>query len=73
MGLLDGLLGNASKIDPATIRGEMERVLAAGETVDHAYLLIRDFFVFTNQRLVWWTNRASAARRSNTCRSPIAA
>lgn len=52
MGLLDGLLGNASKIDPATIREEMDRVLSAGEIVEHAYLLIRDFFVFTNKRLV---------------------
>jgi hypothetical protein len=52
MGLLDGLLGNASKIDPALIQQEFGQVLAAGETVEHAYKLIRDYFVFTNKRLV---------------------
>jgi hypothetical protein len=52
MGLLDGLLGNASKIDAAGIQQEFGQVLAAGETVEHAYKLIRDYFVFTNKRLV---------------------
>lgn len=52
MGLFDGLLGNASKIDNATIQQEFAPVLAEGEVVEHAYKLIRDYFVFTNKRLV---------------------
>ena len=52
MGLFDGLLGNASKIDNATIQQEFAPVLAEGEVVEHAYKLIRDLFVFTNKRLV---------------------
>lgn len=52
MGLLDGILGNASKIDPAKVQGEFARILAPGETVEHAYQLIRDYFVFTNKRFV---------------------
>ncbi|MGV8942401.1 MAG: PH domain-containing protein [Lysobacter sp.] len=52
MGLLDGLLGNASRIDNTTIQQEFAPVLAAGEVVEHAYKLIRDYFVFTNKRLV---------------------
>lgn len=52
MGLLDGLLGNASKIDPGKIQGEFQQVLAPGEVVEHAYQLIRDYFVFTDKRLV---------------------
>ena len=52
MGLLDGLLGNASKIDNARVQEEFGRLLAPGETVEHAYKLIRDLFVFTNKRLV---------------------
>jgi hypothetical protein len=52
MGLLDGMLGNASKIDAAKIQEEFSRVLAEGEQVEHAYQLIRDYFVFTNKRLV---------------------
>ena len=42
MGLLDGLLGNASKIEPAQIQQEFAKVLAPGEKVEHAYKLIRD-------------------------------
>jgi hypothetical protein len=52
MGLLDGVLGNASKIDPAKIQSEFARILAPGESVEHAYQLIRDYFVFTNRRFV---------------------
>ncbi|MDX2207140.1 MAG: PH domain-containing protein [Gemmatimonadales bacterium] len=52
MGLLDGLLGNASKIDPARVQDDYSRILAASERVEHAFQLIRDIFVFTNLRLV---------------------
>jgi hypothetical protein len=52
MGLLDGMLGNASKIDAAKIQQEFSRILAEGEQVEHAYQLIRDYFVFTDKRLV---------------------
>jgi hypothetical protein len=52
MGLLDGMLGNASKIDAAKIQHEFTSLLAQGERVEHAYQLIRDYFVFTDRRLV---------------------
>lgn len=52
MGLIDGMLGNASKISPEKIQAEFRQILAAGEKVEHAYQLIRDFFVFTDKRLV---------------------
>lgn len=52
MGLLGGLMGNASKVDPAKVQEEFARLLAPGEQVEHAYQLIRDYFVFTNRRLV---------------------
>jgi hypothetical protein len=52
MGLLDGVMGNASKIDPAKIQQEFARILAPGEKVEHAYQLIRDYFVFTDKRFV---------------------
>ena len=52
MGLLDGMLGNASKIDTDKIQTEFSQILAAGERVEHAYQLIRDYFVFTDKRLV---------------------
>ena len=52
MGLLDGLLGNSSKIDPEKIQSEFDQILAPSEQVEHVYQLVRDYFVFTNKRLV---------------------
>ncbi len=52
MGLLDGLLGNSSKIDPSKVQQEFSQILSPGEQVEHAYQLIRDYFVFTNKRFV---------------------
>lgn len=52
MKLLDGLLGNASKIENEKIEQEFAPVLAPGERVEHAYQVLRDYFVFTNRRLV---------------------
>ena len=46
------MLGNASKIDAAKIQAEFQQILAPGERVEHAYQLIRDYFVFTDKRLV---------------------
>ena len=52
MGLLDGLLGNASEIDPAKVQAEFAKVLASGERIEKVYQLIRDLFVFTDKRLI---------------------
>mgnify|MGYP003938129947 FL=1 len=53
MGILDGLLGNASKIDTNKLQPEFSPILAEGEKIEHAYQLIRDMFVLTNKRLVF--------------------
>ena len=45
-------MGNASKIDPSKIQEEFSQILAPGERVEHAYQLIRDYFVFTDKRFV---------------------
>ncbi|RPF53276.1 PH domain-containing protein [Aquisalibacillus elongatus] len=52
MGLFDGMMGNASEMDTATVQSELEELLASNEQVEHAYKLIRDLFVFTNKRLI---------------------
>ena len=52
MGLLDGLLGNASEIDPRKIEAEFAQVLASGERIERAYQLLRDLLVFTDKRLI---------------------
>ncbi|OFW09318.1 MAG: cytoplasmic protein [Acidobacteria bacterium RIFCSPLOWO2_02_FULL_67_36] len=53
MGLLSGLMGNASEIDVATLQAEFSQVLTPGEKVEKAYQLIRDMFVFTDKRLIF--------------------
>lgn len=52
MGIFDGLLGNASEVSPAEAQQEFGVILARGETVEKAYRLIRDMFLFTNRRLI---------------------
>ncbi|WP_090048954.1 PH domain-containing protein [Lentzea fradiae] len=52
MGLLSGMMGNASKLDPRSAAKEFGRLLAQGEPVHAAYQLVRDSFVFTDRRLI---------------------
>ena len=53
MGLLDGLMGNASEIDVAAVAEEFKQILAPGERTEKAYQLIRDTIVFTDKRLIY--------------------
>lgn len=52
MGLFDGMLGNASRMDPRAAAQEFGRLLAHGEEIHAAYQLIRDSFLFTDERLI---------------------
>ena len=52
MGVLGGILGNASKVDPAKATTEYARLLGNGEVIHAAYQLVRDSFLFTNKRLI---------------------
>ena len=52
MGFLDGIAGNASRVDPQQAAQEYGRLLAQGEQVHAAYLLVRDVFLFTDRRLI---------------------
>ncbi|MEB3280274.1 MAG: PH domain-containing protein [Lyngbya sp.] len=54
MGLISGLLGNASEVkaDAAKLDKLFGEVLVEGERIEKAYQLIRDLFVFTNKRLI---------------------
>lgn len=52
MGLLSGILGNASELNPAEVQRTLARLLTQGEVVEKAYKVIRDSFIFTNKRLV---------------------
>lgn len=52
MGLLQGLLGNASQISPQEAANELGGVLAQNEQVQMAFRIIRDLIVFTNGRML---------------------
>ena len=52
VGLLDGLLGNASQIDAASAQREFAQILTGSERIEKAYQLIRDLFLFTDKRLI---------------------
>ena len=52
MGLFDGVLGNASRVDPRAAAQEFARLLSRDEQVHAAYQLIRDAFLFTDRRLI---------------------
>ena len=52
MGFLDGLMGNASELKLADVQKEFAHILASSETVEKAYKLVRDLFIFTNKRLI---------------------
>lgn len=52
MGILNGLMGNASEIDAEKLQREFELILVPNETIQTAYKVIRDMFVFTDKRLV---------------------
>ncbi len=52
MGLLSGITGNASRLDPGRAARDYERLLGQGEQVHAAYQLVRDAFLFTDRRLI---------------------
>ncbi|MCU4675126.1 PH domain-containing protein [Catenovulum sp. 2E275] len=52
MGLLDGLMGNASQVDSAKVEDELSPILGREEQVTYACKEIRDMYVFTNKRLI---------------------
>lgn len=52
MGILDGLLGNASETDAQQMQLELQQLLVPGEQVRSAYAVLRDLLVFTTKRLI---------------------
>jgi hypothetical protein len=52
MGLLDGLLGNASEIDIEEVREELAPIIGDSESIQQVFKVVRDMYVFTNKRLI---------------------
>ena len=52
MSLLNAILGNASEMKLDDLQQEFREILIPNETIEAAYKLIRDKWVFTNRRLI---------------------
>ncbi|NTA10323.1 PH domain-containing protein [Agrobacterium tumefaciens] len=52
MGLFDGILGHGTTVDPRELEKRLSGVLIDGEQPKLAFKLIRDFFVFTQHRVI---------------------
>ena len=52
MGFLDGLRGNASEMKEDKLEEELKEVIIEGEKIEGGYNILRDYFVFTNKRLI---------------------
>jgi len=52
LGLFDGLLGHGSTVDPTDLNKRLNGVLIEGEQPQLAFKVIRDFFVFTQHRVI---------------------
>lgn len=52
MGLFDGILGHGTTVDPRELEKRLSGVLIDGEQPQLAFKLIRDFFVFTQHRVI---------------------
>src|SRR5919112_847331 len=63
MGFLDGLAGNASRVDPQAAAQEYGRLLAQGEQVHAAYQLVRDALLFTDRRLILVDKQGMTGRK----------
>ena len=53
MNLLNGLLGNASKVSAEDITKQYSQIFAPGEKVEHVYKQIRDLIIFPDRRFIF--------------------
>jgi hypothetical protein len=63
MGILSGLMGNASEVKPQDVQTEYDKIFSPTEKVEKAYQLVRDLFVFTNKRLVLIDKQGMTGRK----------
>jgi hypothetical protein len=73
MGLLDGLLGNASKVDISLVTEELFPILSWSETVVEAYKMVRDLFVFTDKRIIFIDKQGVTGRKVDYLSEPYRA
>ena len=63
MGLFSAVLGNASDVEPGEVEEEYAPILAEGETVEAAFKMVRDLYVFTSKRLILVDKQGMTGRK----------
>lgn len=64
MSIFNAFLGTSSKMNPDEIRRKFGHMLIEGESLQHAYRSIRDFFVFTDKRLILVDQQGFTGRKA---------
>ena len=64
MGLINTLLGNASDVDVAEIAEEYAPILGGEETVEAAFRMVRDLYIFTSKRLILVDKQGVTGRKT---------
>ncbi len=72
MGLMSGILGNASQISNEQVKKDYEVLFVEGENVEKAFLLIRDVFIFTNKRLILVDKQGITGKKTEVMSIPYA-
>ena len=62
--MFQGLFGNASEVDAHELQKDLDAVLIEGEKVVRAFRIIRDLFIFTDQRLVLIDKQGLTGRKA---------
>ncbi len=62
--MLQGLFGNSTEVDVRSIQGDLEAILIEGEVLVRAFKLIRDYFVFTDKRLILIDKQGITGRKA---------
>ena len=52
LGLFDAIIGNANVVHANKVAGKLDGILLPDEEIELAYKLVRDFFVFTEKRML---------------------
>lgn len=63
MGLIGGMMGNASELNQQEIQDEFGRLLDDGEHVELAYKLVRDTFCLTDRRVIMIDKQGITGRK----------
>lgn len=64
MGLLSGLMGNATQVSKKDVENKLQHLLIPNEEVDIAFKLIRDMIVFTDKRLILIDKQGVTGKKS---------